>query len=323
MRILLIYAGGAPFLQPFDSKKAKDFLQEFVDLQLVAEVDITVLHNTTGADLSWNDGFNLARCIQDNYQNYEGFVVLHSIDNVLYIANLVEFAFSGLSKPIIFTGMTPLDETASTPTELHAIEKFAYKEMSLRTNLITALQLAIMNCAGVYVAFGPKVIRAVRALEQPHTEGQPFFAIHEEPVAKVQFGVQVQPHAPKRSDTTAVLCEKIVTNIAILQNLPKTDNAADPATHFFPEDTQAIILQGYRQQLLPSHLNLPDHLPVIIQSSRTVGAKLPTNWTVLQNITWPALLAKTIVGLGAVEPGDFAALRTRLLTNQTREFFNV
>ena len=39
-----------------------------------------------------------------NYENYDGFVVLHGSDTMAYSASALSFMFRNLSKPIIFTG---------------------------------------------------------------------------------------------------------------------------------------------------------------------------------------------------------------------------
>jgi L-asparaginase len=46
----------------------------------------------------------IAETIFENYDNYDGFVVLHGSDTMAYTASALSFMFQGLRKPIIFTG---------------------------------------------------------------------------------------------------------------------------------------------------------------------------------------------------------------------------
>lgn len=46
----------------------------------------------------------LAKVIEDNYNRYDGFVVLHGTDTMAYSASMLSFMFENLDKPIIFTG---------------------------------------------------------------------------------------------------------------------------------------------------------------------------------------------------------------------------
>ena len=46
----------------------------------------------------------IALIIRDNYENYDGFVVLHGTDTMAYSASALSFMLEDLTKPIIFTG---------------------------------------------------------------------------------------------------------------------------------------------------------------------------------------------------------------------------
>lgn len=46
----------------------------------------------------------LAKLIEKNYQDYDGFVILHGTDTMAYTASALSFLFENLSKPIIITG---------------------------------------------------------------------------------------------------------------------------------------------------------------------------------------------------------------------------
>lgn len=46
----------------------------------------------------------LARIIEENYDKYDGFVVLHGTDTMSYTASALSFMLENLGKPVIFTG---------------------------------------------------------------------------------------------------------------------------------------------------------------------------------------------------------------------------
>lgn len=46
----------------------------------------------------------LAEVIEDNYENYDGFVVLHGSDTMAYTASALSFMLENLNKPVILTG---------------------------------------------------------------------------------------------------------------------------------------------------------------------------------------------------------------------------
>lgn len=46
----------------------------------------------------------LAQIIEENYEKYDGFVVLHGTDTMAYSASVLSFMLENLSKPVVFTG---------------------------------------------------------------------------------------------------------------------------------------------------------------------------------------------------------------------------
>ncbi|MCX6245130.1 MAG: type I asparaginase [Bacteroidetes bacterium] len=46
----------------------------------------------------------LAKVIEDNYETFDGFVVLHGSDTMAYTASALSFMLENLNKPVIFTG---------------------------------------------------------------------------------------------------------------------------------------------------------------------------------------------------------------------------
>lgn len=69
----------------------------------------------------------IAEIIEEKYEDYDGFVVLHGSDTMSYSASALSFMFENLSKPIIFTGsQLPIGDLRTDAKE----------------NLITSIQIA-------------------------------------------------------------------------------------------------------------------------------------------------------------------------------------
>ena len=47
---------------------------------------------------------SLVRLIEERYDEYDGFVILHGTDTMAYSASTLSFMIEGLTKPVIFTG---------------------------------------------------------------------------------------------------------------------------------------------------------------------------------------------------------------------------
>ena len=111
-KVLLIYTGGTigmnrnpktGALEPFDFEhllynvpELKQFDTEIATYQFNPPID--------SSDMSprlWTD---LSHVIADNYDMYDGFVVLHGTDTMAYTASALSYMLENLTKPVIFTG---------------------------------------------------------------------------------------------------------------------------------------------------------------------------------------------------------------------------
>ena len=50
---------------------------------------------------AWSE---IVHIISDNYEEYDGFVVLHGTDTMAFTASALSFMLEGLNKPVILTG---------------------------------------------------------------------------------------------------------------------------------------------------------------------------------------------------------------------------
>ena len=55
-------------------------------------------------DQDIQDWSNIALQIEEYYENYHGFVILHGTDTMAYLASALSFMFENLGKSVIFTG---------------------------------------------------------------------------------------------------------------------------------------------------------------------------------------------------------------------------
>lgn len=110
--LLIIYTGGtigmvidpaSGALQPYPFKdiyKLMPVLHNFdYTLQSISFDPLIDSSNVTPS--FW---VKLATVIEENYEKYDGFVVLHGTDTMSYSASMLSFMLENLSKPVIFTG---------------------------------------------------------------------------------------------------------------------------------------------------------------------------------------------------------------------------
>lgn len=110
--ILLIYTGGTigmienpetGALESFNFQHLKDHMPELKKLGHAVstyQFDPPVDSSEMGPE-GWQ---KIVRIIADNYQSYDGFVVLHGTDTMAYTASALSFMLENLGKPVILTG---------------------------------------------------------------------------------------------------------------------------------------------------------------------------------------------------------------------------
>ncbi len=173
--ILLIYMGGTiGMIEDPDTGtlRAFDFthLQQHVDELQHLDCSISSIQFEPPIDssnVSVDLWLELAGTIADNYDKFDGFVVLHGTDTMAYTASAISFLLEGLNKPVIFTGsQLPIGKIRTDGKE----------------NLITALQIAAeKNEAGepmvpeVCIFFNSNLLRANRTVK---SSADQFSAFH-------------------------------------------------------------------------------------------------------------------------------------------------
>lgn len=110
--ILLIYTGGTigmienpetGVLESFNFQHLKDNMPELKKLGYAVstyQFDPPMDSSNMGPDC-W---MKIVSIIAENYQKYDGFVILHGTDTMSYTASALSFMLENLSKPVILTG---------------------------------------------------------------------------------------------------------------------------------------------------------------------------------------------------------------------------
>lgn len=134
-KILIIYTGGTIGMIEDPSTKALvpfNFDHLLQNVPKIKKLDYEIDHYEfpepiDSSDMSPRQWQDIAGVIADNYDAYDGFVVLHGTDTMAYTASALSFMLENLDKPVIITGsQLPIGEVRTDGEE----------------NLITALQIA-------------------------------------------------------------------------------------------------------------------------------------------------------------------------------------
>ncbi len=139
--ILIIYTGGTiGMIQDSETKSLVPFdFDHLIDnVPKVKKLDYRIEHlqfnpPIDSSDMSPQHWAEMARAIEEHYDEYDGFVILHGTDTMAYTASALSFMLENLHKPVIITGsQLPIGEVRTDGEE----------------NLITALQVAAAQMPG-------------------------------------------------------------------------------------------------------------------------------------------------------------------------------
>ena len=131
--------------------------------------------------------------INENYHQYDGFVVLHGTDTMSFTASALSFMLQGLNKPVIFTG-------AQLP--ISAIRSDA------RANLVSALEIASAKKDGrplvpeVCIYFDYQLMRGNRTFKKRSNQFAAFGCENYPILAKVGINISyfetlIRPYDPE------------------------------------------------------------------------------------------------------------------------------
>lgn len=154
----------------------------------------------------------MANIIKENYEAYDGFVILHGSDTMAFSASALSFMLEGLQKPVILSGsQLPIGEIRT----------------DARENLITALELASAKKKGksliheVCIFFDNKLFRGNRSFKYNSAKFEAFRSPNY-PVL-VEAGVHLKYNKDAlldNSDKAFVLHTKLDNSVSVLKLYP-------------------------------------------------------------------------------------------------------
>lgn len=195
--------------------QAKFWLANFPELIAMAEIKPFFVEATPniGSPDFWQ---TLVEKIQKEWIKYDGFVVFHPADSIIYTSSAVSFGVAEPNKPIVFTGVFGVGGGKTRkPSRQNNLE-----ELSSRANLINAIQVATMDIAEVALISGNRLIRAVRAERSADQTLNAFESDDEGLLGKIDFSIHILPQAKKRIKKNPHFSPHFEKNIAVIDIFP-------------------------------------------------------------------------------------------------------
>lgn len=246
--VLLIYTGGTigmnrnprtGALEPFNFEHLLSNVPELEQLP----IQISTYQFTPPIDSSdmsprlWTD---LVHIIANNYNRYDGFVVLHGTDTMAYTASALSFMLENLTKPVILTGsQLPIGQLRTDGKE----------------NLITSIEIAtaknhdgtaVVPEVGIY--FNGHLMRGNRTIKQSADDFNAFESFNYPHLADAGVNITYYNH-----------------------RMLKPDYSKPMIPHFQLDDQVIVfsIFPGIREDLVQHIITTPDLRAIVM---RTFGS---------------------------------------------------
>jgi len=147
------------------------------------------------SNIDLNDWKEMALVVKENYEEYEGFIILHGTDTLAYTASALSFMLENLNKPVIVTGsQLPIGKTRSDAVQ----------------NLVTSIEIASAKSLNntivpeVCVFFRDQLYRGCRTTKLSATDFNAFFSPNYPPLAEVGEHIKIS-HAMNATDSRHML----------------------------------------------------------------------------------------------------------------------
>lgn len=189
---------------------------------------------------------SLAELIEEKYEDYDGFVILHGTDTMAYSASALSFMIENLSKPVIFTGsQLPIGMPRTDGKE----------------NLISAVEIAAAKdpeghalVPEVCICFDNILMRGNRTCKMNSDNFRAFRSENLPPLAEAGIHIRYNTgiiRRPASWEGSPIFRKNLDTRVAILKMHPGITPQIVRDIMCSP-DTRAVIIETYGAGNAPS-----------------------------------------------------------------------
>jgi L-asparaginase len=242
-KIFVIYTGGTigmirdpdtGVLIPFTFEQIIENVPELrrMDYELTVHSFDPIIDSSDMTPEIWAE---LAILIENNYEDHDGFLILHGSDTMAFTASALSFMLEGLGKPVIFTGsQLPISEVRTDAKE----------------NFITALEIASAKLDGkprvpeVCIYFENKLYRGNRTFKYNSAKFEAFRSPNY-PIL-VEAGVHIKYNDAvigKLENSILRVHTNVSNNIGVLKLYPGISPQIVDAV--LNSDAEAIIMESF------------------------------------------------------------------------------
>ncbi len=244
-KILVIYTGGtigmmmdkaSGTLQPLEFERMSQLIPELQNCDYELEY-IAFNPTVDSSNMGPERWVMLASMIEEHYEDFEGFVILHGSDTMAYSASALSFMLENLNKPVIFTGsQLPLGVNRTDGKE----------------NFITSVEIASHHeedtpiVPEVCIYFENELYRANRTFKYNAENFDAYRSVNYPVLAEVGVYIKYNKNAIRRPNFKKLKVHKnLDTSVAVLKLFPGITNEVVRTSLMGIDGLKAVVLETY------------------------------------------------------------------------------
>ena len=308
-KVCIIYTGGTIGMLPSANGYVpsgtgfEDTLSSIKDLNMKGMPALTIIQFDPLLDscnISVSEWNKIGQTIYDNYDAYDGFVILHGTDTMSYSASALSFMLENLDKPVIFTGsQIPLCEIRSD----------GYN------NLITSVVIAaggVVNEVCIY--FDGKLLRGCRSTKMSSSRLAAFDSPNFEALADAGITIRYQPSYRRQPVRGRLTLTKFAdVPVGIIKMFPGIHLGMYES--MMTEQLKGVVLETFGAGNIPT-ASSGQLIPMIERAYRNGTVIVVCSQCVQGSVTLGAYeTSKALMDIGAINGADMTteAAMTKLI----------
>ncbi|KAJ7406642.1 60 kDa lysophospholipase [Willisornis vidua] len=255
------------------------------------------------SNMTPNDWGNIAKKLEEHYEKYDGFVILHGTDTMAYTASALSFMCENLGKTVVLTGSQALHKSQGV-ISVFALQVPIYElQNDGRDNLLGALLMAgQFVIPEVCLYFYNKLYRGNRVTKVDAGSFNAFSSPNLPPLANAEVDITINWETVWRANTKKKfrVHTNMNRNVGLLRIFPGITAAAVKA--FLQPPIEGIVLETYgsgnapnnREDLLEELKKAAERKVVILNCTQCLRGSVKTVYATGQ----------TLADVGVISGGD-------------------
>ena len=176
------------------------------EIRKIANVGVVQPMNLDSTNIAPSDWLIMEKCIEENYDRYDGFVILHGTDTMAYTAAALSYLVQDSPKPIVVTG-------AQRPIDMEVTDA--------KTNFTDSVRYAVSPAAkGVSLVFDGRVICGTRAKKTRSKSFNAFSSINFPYLAVVSGGKVIDYGIGRVAGARPIFYNKLNPSVGLFKLIP-------------------------------------------------------------------------------------------------------